>query len=174
MSDAVTTNQPVAEFATVLRCPCCHVELARLTGGVTFTADAALFCEQCGRISLALALMERDGARRPDARGGGGMRIHDLKCWPEPFAAVRDGSKTYELRVNDRDYRVGDVLRLREWDPRVVAQPEGWCERARGYTGEVEERTVTYMTPGGAWGLPDDLCVLALSTPPDAGARRDG
>lgn len=42
--------------------------------------------------------------------------VHWLKCDPEPFAAVADRSKRFDLRVNDRDYRVGDLLVLQEHD----------------------------------------------------------
>ena len=35
---------------------------------------------------------------------------HDLKCWPEPFAAVASGIKTFEVRVDDRPYAAGDTL----------------------------------------------------------------
>lgn len=85
---------------------------------------------------------------------------HDLKCWPDPFEAMRTGRKPYEIRVSDRDYQVGDTLVLREWEPEPdwldVTPPPG------AYTGRVERRVVTYLTPGGAWGLPDNLCVLGL------------
>jgi len=41
---------------------------------------------------------------------------HELKILPVHFDAVEDGVKTFELRLNDRDYKVGDVLWLKEWD----------------------------------------------------------
>lgn len=43
-------------------------------------------------------------------------QIHDLKCDTLLYRLVRDGSKPFELRKNDRDYRVNDLLILREWD----------------------------------------------------------
>jgi ASC-1-like (ASCH) protein len=42
---------------------------------------------------------------------------HDLKIWPDYFAAVKSGMKTAELREDDRSFRVGDTLCLNEWDP---------------------------------------------------------
>lgn len=45
------------------------------------------------------------------------MQTHLLKTWPEYFRAIADGSKTFEARVNDRDYQPGDRLDLREYDP---------------------------------------------------------
>lgn len=45
------------------------------------------------------------------------MKTHELKCHPHFFAAIAAGKKTFEIRRNDRDYRVGDVLDLREFDP---------------------------------------------------------
>ncbi len=31
---------------------------------------------------------------------------HDLKCHPDYFEALRDGTKTFECRYNDRDFKV--------------------------------------------------------------------
>lgn len=45
------------------------------------------------------------------------VTVHQLKTWPSFFAAVWDGSKQFELRKKDRDYKVGDLLVLREYDP---------------------------------------------------------
>ncbi|HHL0747950.1 TPA: DUF3850 domain-containing protein, partial [Streptococcus agalactiae] len=45
------------------------------------------------------------------------MTQHLLNCYPEYFEAIMDGTKTFECRYNDRDFKVGDELLLREYDP---------------------------------------------------------
>ena len=41
---------------------------------------------------------------------------HELKIYPQYFADVISGKKKFEIRKNDRKYRVGDILILKEWD----------------------------------------------------------
>lgn len=45
------------------------------------------------------------------------MKIHRLKTWPIHFEEVAYGNKTSEVRLNDRDYQVGDRLILQEYEP---------------------------------------------------------
>ena len=40
------------------------------------------------------------------------MKHHYLKILPEYYEAVKSGDKTFEVRKNDRDYQVNDVLHL--------------------------------------------------------------
>lgn len=47
------------------------------------------------------------------------MTIHELKTWPDFFRDVADGRKKFEIRKDDRDYKVGDLLRLKEYDPQT-------------------------------------------------------
>lgn len=42
--------------------------------------------------------------------------IHELKTINPHFKQVWDGDKTFELRKNDRDFRVNDWLKLKEYD----------------------------------------------------------
>ncbi|WP_297512682.1 ASCH/PUA domain-containing protein [uncultured Caulobacter sp.] len=62
------------------------------------------------------------------------MNRHELKTWPKYFAAVRSGQKRFEIRRNDRDFAVGDILVLREFDP-----------ASDTYTGQSEERQITFL-----------------------------
>ena len=77
--------------------------------------------------------------------------IHDLKTWPDPFAALKAGVKTHEVRKNDRGFKVGDTLLLREWDP-----------YAQIHTGRQINASVTYISEGGTFGLPPELCVMSI------------
>jgi hypothetical protein len=85
------------------------------------------------------------------------MRTHVLKTWPQPFQAIWDGLKTYDIRVNDRSFMVDDVLDLREFqveDPLRLS--------VEGYSGRRILARVVYMTAGGNWGLPREVCVLGI------------
>ena len=42
--------------------------------------------------------------------------IHELKIKREYFDAVANYKKTFEVRRNDRDFKVGDYLGLNEYD----------------------------------------------------------
>ncbi len=44
---------------------------------------------------------------------------HELKTWPVPFWDVTSGSKTFEVRRSDRNFKVGDLLLLKEYDPKT-------------------------------------------------------
>lgn len=54
---------------------------------------------------------------------------HELKIWPAYYQAVADGSKNFEVRVNDRGFQKGDLVKLREWDPTINSAGKPW-----GYT----------------------------------------
>lgn len=96
-----------------------------------------------------------------------GIRIHELKVWPEPFRSLMAGRKKHEIRKFDRDFEVGDLLILKEWDPTPVTSPEVPIG-TRGYTGEEVKVRVSYITPPGTWGLPPDIGVLSIERlPPD-------
>lgn len=67
---------------------------------------------------------------------------HALKCWPKPFAAIRAGLKTFELRHNDRDFAVGDLIELREFDPETG-----------DYTGQTETRLIQFIWSEAQHGI---------------------
>ncbi len=61
------------------------------------------------------------------------MRINK-KVWPEYFQRILDGVKKYELRLADWKCDKGDILVLREWDP-----------KSKEYSGRTLEKKVTMV-----------------------------
>lgn len=86
------------------------------------------------------------------------MPIKKLKTLPEFFQAVYEERKPFEVRWNDRDFKVGDELMLEEFDP-----AEDYDDTGRGhYTGSVCLRKVTYILEGGQFGVEPGYVVLGL------------
>jgi hypothetical protein len=65
---------------------------------------------------------------------------HELKSWPQYFEATLEGTKTFELRRNDRDYQAGDLVVLREYEPGMDR-----------YTGRYQIHEITYVL--SSWPL---------------------
>lgn len=63
------------------------------------------------------------------------MTIHELKILPKYFKAQKDGIKNFEIRKNDRDYKVGDDLVLLEYNP-----------ESKKKTGKLMVVKITYIT----------------------------
>ena len=78
--------------------------------------------------------------------------IHELKTYPEPFNAVLCGRKTAEFRKDDRNFEVGDSVRLREWDPAN--------ER---YTGFELTKEISDIRRGPDFDIPEGFAMLSLS-----------
>lgn len=83
--------------------------------------------------------------------------VHGIKTWPVPFQAMRDGLKPFEYRKHDRDYQVGDTVVSDEWDPAT-----------QGHTGRRDRYLITFLLPGGQFGIPNGYCIF--TTTPKAAA----
>jgi hypothetical protein len=44
---------------------------------------------------------------------------HEVKCWKTYFKLIEDGSKTFDLRKNDRNYQAGDDIMLCEYNANI-------------------------------------------------------
>ena len=71
------------------------------------------------------------------------------KVWPQYFEAILSGKKTYELRLADWECQEGDILVLKEWDPRT-----------KKYTGRQVEREVTYV---GKFKIDDNITIPLIA-----------
>ena len=58
----------------------------------------------------------------------------EKKTWPELFEKVKSGEKPFDVRLNDFKCKIGDILILREWDPKT-----------QKYTGRALEKKVTFV-----------------------------
>jgi hypothetical protein len=100
------------------------------------------------------------------------MAEHELKAWPSYFVAVKNGLKTFEIRNNDRDFKVGDILVLKEFVPCSRCNGSGreqwdaWdsgqcvCDKPHGeYTGRTVNTVVTYITD---YGQPEGQVVMSI------------
>lgn len=94
------------------------------------------------------------------------MRCHELKCWPEPYDAIVAGTKRFEYRRDDRGFAVGDILRLRKWDP--SRGPGGYYFREEdanvgdpGCYPSIDMR-VTYIL-AGRHGVPEGFVVMSIA-----------
>jgi len=60
------------------------------------------------------------------------FQVHDLKISNEYFEAVKANEKTFEVRFNDRNFKVGDVVELNEFQDDM-------------YTGRRIYKLITYI-----------------------------
>lgn len=67
------------------------------------------------------------------------MAHHSLKILPCFFEAVLSGQKTFEIRLNDRDYRAFDTVTLLEYSATLGPGEQG-------YTGRACDRRVGFVT----------------------------
>lgn len=86
--------------------------------------------------------------------------VHFLKTWPPYWEEVDAGRKTFEVRRDDRDYRVGDMLVLDEYEPGTDT-----------FSGRQCRRLIGYALVGGAFGLAAGHVVLGFELAP--GTRQD-
>lgn len=80
--------------------------------------------------------------------------IHELKSWPKYFERVLSGSKRCEIRRNDREFKIGDFIHLREWS-----------KESEAYTARELLVRITDLSPGGQFGIDPDFCVMSVVLP---------
>lgn len=79
--------------------------------------------------------------------------VHYLKIKPEYYKDVQCGLKTFELRKNDRDFQVGDILMLIKLDDKG------------NETDQVTRVKVTYILKDcPQYGLKDGYAILGIDT----------
>lgn len=74
-----------------------------------------------------------------------------MKTWVEPFQAIWDDMKMYEIRYDDRGFDLDNILHLWEWD-----------KHEEVYTGRRVVARVTHISRSPDWGLPSSMVVMSL------------
>jgi hypothetical protein len=88
---------------------------------------------------------------------------HYVKSWPQFFSLMVEGVKKHDMRnMKDRNYKVGDTLVLKEYDPFKGV-----------YTGRAAFFKITYITSNAtpcalsSAMLDHDACILSLERLPE-------
>lgn len=76
---------------------------------------------------------------------------HELKVWTEYIRPIITGTKTFEIRKNDRDFKVGDILILKGYDA-----------DNNKYTNDEIEVVVTFILSETFFGLKDGYVVMSI------------
>jgi ASC-1-like (ASCH) protein len=63
------------------------------------------------------------------------MKKIEKKCWPEYFEKILSGDKTFDVRLADWKCKIGDILILKEWDPKT-----------KKYTGRIIKKKISYIS----------------------------
>ncbi|MUK91545.1 DUF3850 domain-containing protein [Aliivibrio fischeri] len=78
--------------------------------------------------------------------------IHKIKIKSVHFNDVLADRKTAEVRFNDRDYQVGDVLYMEEVDENGIPKEDG----------KAIVRSISHVLHGGQYGIAPEFCVLSF------------
>ena len=81
-----------------------------------------------------------------------GITTHKLKLNTDYYEDSASGVKTFEIRKSDRNFKVGDILELREW---VWSAIDG----NGAYTGNVHWKIITYILEDKAFLTEGYVCM---------------
>lgn len=76
---------------------------------------------------------------------------HELKTEFQYLLDMKLGNKRFEVRKDDRNFKIGDILIIKEYDP------------VYGTYGDMQaRRQINYILPGGQFGIEAGYVVLGL------------
>lgn len=76
---------------------------------------------------------------------------HELDSYIDQFEDIVKGLKTFMCGFDNKSFRVGDILKINEYDRDAIL-----------YTGRFVEVRVTYLQQGGENGLPEDFIIMSI------------
>ncbi len=77
--------------------------------------------------------------------------VHELKCHPQYFQNIWIRKKLFEIRLNDREFNIGDKLLLKEFDTNL------------GFSNRKISANIDYMLEDEQLGIKKGYCILSLS-----------
>ena len=94
------------------------------------------------------------------------MKLHELKIKHSYLVDVARGIKTFELRKNDRDYQVGDLIRfidVQSFDSVMFVPSNYKVEMVDYYVNENTLFRIVYVLKNvEEYGLNKDYCILGI------------
>lgn len=119
-------------------------------------ARAHIHPERDGRASVAVYT-------KPPTATGGVPKLtgqhHDLKTDHGVFRQSINGTKPWEIRRNDRNFKVGDTVTLYET---VSTGEEMRNGDSLEYTGRTHTGIIGFVLEGPVYGIANDWCVFSL------------
>ena len=79
------------------------------------------------------------------------MTIHELKTETNYFHDICYNGKTFEVRKNDRNYKKGDMLLLKNYNPKEKTYEYGYVMAK-----------ITYILEGGNFGIDKEMVVMGI------------
>lgn len=90
------------------------------------------------------------------------MKIHELKTDANVFDQVADRWKGFEIRFNDRDFKIGDYLLLKKTSYTGTEMKAG---KPLIYLGQELLVRVRYIMHGPQYGLAEKWVIMAITEP---------
>lgn len=97
------------------------------------------------------------------------MKLHELKIKHKYLVDITKGVKTFELRKNDRDYQVNDLIHFIDIDleqKEVIIVPTHKNERAKYCDSNIDHdalyKIIYILKDVPEYGLDKDYCILGI------------
>lgn len=81
--------------------------------------------------------------------------LHELKLNEIYVTSIIMGDKTFEIRLNDRNFKVCDLIHFTPVDEKGIEVRDIYHIKDNKYV-------ITYIFNGGAYGLDRDYCVFSF------------
>lgn len=110
---------------------------------VALTKDGKITTEILSIYLEEVSFIMKESEKRPS------LIVHELKVKPGYFKDIENRIKTFEVRFNDRNFKVGDFLLLRKFD-------------GNDYTGNTIVREICYILEDPAY-VKEGFVILGIN-----------